>query len=239
LSSRTVVESVPPQHRLSFNIEGVDALFPGFALGDFAVLHGSPTVSSLALLLCVRAQMPYQLGGLETNVLFIDGGNTFRLYEVSRLAQLHKLDSRKILERIFISRAFTAHQMTSLVLDELADAVEQYSAKLAILSDFAGLYLDKDVPKEEAKAVFSQLTTYLSRFVEKNRAIVVATYPPHYPSDRSLFFKLMACGRAAAVISARPCRCGQQLCLEKHQIFAPGRTGISLESLRLTKFMEA
>ncbi|MGB9134658.1 MAG: hypothetical protein WCC63_03610 [Candidatus Bathyarchaeia archaeon] len=239
MSSRTLVESVPSQQRLSFNIENVDTLFPGFVSGDFAVLHGSSAVLHLSMLLCVRAQLPYQLGGLETNVLFIDGGNNFRLYEVSRIAQLHELDPRGVLERIFISRAFTAYQMTSLVLDELTGAVERYSSKLVILSDIAGLYLDKDVPKKEAKDVFNQLTAYLSRFAEENRVIIVATYPPHYPSDRNLFFKMMSCGRANVAISVRPNRHGQQLCLEKHQSSALGRIAISSESLPLTKFMEA
>jgi len=55
---------------------GVKVFFPGFALGDFAVLQGS-SVLSLASLWCVKAQLPTQLGGLQSSVIFIDGGNTF------------------------------------------------------------------------------------------------------------------------------------------------------------------
>jgi len=98
-----------------FNISNMDDVFLGFTTGDFAVLHGLPTVLSLSLLLCVRAQLPLQLGGLETNVVFIDGGNTFRLYKVSRIAQLHQLDPKQVLERIYIGRAFTAYQMSSVI----------------------------------------------------------------------------------------------------------------------------
>ena len=68
-----ILESISSQLRLVLNIENVDALFPGFMLGDFAVLHGSSSIQSLLLSLCVLAQLPYQLGGLETNVLFVDG----------------------------------------------------------------------------------------------------------------------------------------------------------------------
>ena len=75
----------------SLNMPGVDELFPGFIPGDFAVLYGSPSVISLTSLLCVRAQLPPQLGGLGSSVVFIDGGNTFRLYNIARLAQLHQL----------------------------------------------------------------------------------------------------------------------------------------------------
>src|SRR5665647_77436 len=58
------------------SIMGVKVFFPGFALGDFAVLQGS-SVLSLASLWCVKAQLPTQLGGLQSSVIFIDGGNTF------------------------------------------------------------------------------------------------------------------------------------------------------------------
>ncbi|PIU59583.1 hypothetical protein COS86_03495, partial [Candidatus Bathyarchaeota archaeon CG07_land_8_20_14_0_80_47_9] len=63
--------------------------------------------------------MPTQIGGLATDVVFVDGGNTFRLYQVARLAQLHQLNPKEVLERIYISRAFTAYQMTSLIMEKL------------------------------------------------------------------------------------------------------------------------
>jgi len=110
-----ILEPIPSQLRLSLNIENVDSLFPGFMLGDFAVLHGSSAVQSLLPSLCVRAQLPYQLGGLETNVLFVDGNNSFRLYDVSTVAQSFELDPGTALGRIFVSRAFTAYQLISLV----------------------------------------------------------------------------------------------------------------------------
>jgi len=239
LSPKAIVKSAPSQLRLSFNIENIADLFPGFSLGDFAVLHGSPTVLPLSSLLCVRAQLPYQLGGLETNVLFVDGGNTFRLYDVSRIAQLHELDPKEVLERIFISRAFTAYQMTSLVLDRLKDAVEEHDSKLVIVSDIAGLYFDKDVPKREARDVFNQLTIYLLEFAKDNRVIVMATNLPHYQSKRNIFFKAVACGRANVVVSVKPSRYGQQFVLEKHPFFNLGNTDLPSGNLTLTKFMEA
>jgi len=191
------------------------------------------------MLLCVRAQLPYQLGGLETSVVFVDGGNTFRLYDVSYIAQLHELDPREVLKRIFISRAFTAHQMTSLVFERLQDAVEKYNSKLVVISDIAGLYLDKDVPKREARDVFNQLAGYLSRFAEENCVIVVAICPPHFQSKRNIFFKAVVCGRANVVASVRPSKYGQQFVLEKHPFFSLGRTDFPSENLSLTKFMGA
>jgi len=235
---RALVNSVSPRSRLTFNIRNIDDLFPGFALGNFAVFHGSNTVLPLSILLCVRAQLPYQLGGLETNVMFVDCGNTFRLYDVSCIAQRHKLDPREVLERIFISRAFTAYQVTSLILDELQNAVERFDSKLVVISDIAGLYLDKDVHKKEARDVFNQLIVYLSNFARENHVVVLATYLPHYRSKRNLFFKEVVCGRANVVVSVTQSKHGQQFVLEKHPFFSSGKINFPSENLTLTNFLE-
>lgn len=222
---------------LSFNLKNIDSLFPGFRQGDFAVMHGMPTVLPLSLLLAVRAQLPFQLGGLETNVILVDGGNSFRLYEVSHIAQLHQLDPGQVLRRIYISRAFTAYQMTSLVLEKLKETLWLHP-KLAIISDIAGLYLDEDIPPREAKEVFSQLTLYLSRFCQENNLIVIATCLPHFSPKQDPFFRTMACGRANVAVSVKPSKFGQRLFLEKHPSFPLGVAEFPSENLTLNRFME-
>jgi hypothetical protein len=239
LLKNQVCESVLSPVRLSFNIENVDYLFPGFALGDFAVLHGSSAVQSLVSLLCVRAQLPYQLGGLESDVLFVDGGNSFRLYDVSNIAQFHELKPRKVLERIFVSRAFTAYQLTSTIFDRLHEAVKQYESKLVVLSDLAQLYLDKDVPKREAKDVFSQLTAFIRDFAQKNCVIVIATYPSRSRSKQNIFFRETVFARANVVASVRRSRYGRQFGLEKHPVFRLGKADFPTENLTLSDFLEA
>jgi hypothetical protein len=221
-------------------MQNIDDLFPGFTLGDFAVVYGLPSVLSLSLLLAVRAQLLYQLGGLESSVVFVDGGNTFRLYEVSRVARLHHLQPRQVLQRIFISRAFTAHQMTSIILEKLDEAIARYHAKLVIISDFAGLYLDKDVPAEESREIFSQVSTHLSKFAEENRVIILATCPPHPYSRRNAFFHAVACARSTITISITKKSTYpfvQQFALEKHPILRLGCTDFPSESLTLNDFV--
>ena len=237
LSPSMLVKHIPSQI-LSFNIANIDDLFPGFAIGDFAVLYGSRTVLPLSLLLTVRAQLPPQVGGLKTNVVFVDGGNTFRLYHVSRIAQLSQLDPRQVLERIFISRAFTAYQMTAIVLEKLRETVDKFDSRFVVISDIAGLYLDKDIPPREAKEVFNQLTVYLSRFAEENQLIVLATCLPHYPSRQNAFLQEAARGRANVVISIKATKFGQQLVLEKHPMFSLGYAAFPSENLTLDQFME-
>ena len=225
------------QLRLSLNIEKVDELFPHFSLGDFAVLRGSS--QSLINHLCVRAQLPCQLGGLGTNVVFVDGGNTFRLYDISTIAQSYDLDPRTVLERIFISRAFTAYQLTSLILEKLQKAIDTYDSKLVILSNLAQLYLDTDVPKKEAQEVFIQLTSYISNFAKKNQVIVLATSSNYSWSKRNKFFKEVLCARANVVASIKKFNHIPQFVLEKHSQFNVGKVEFPSSEVTLTEFMDA
>ena len=234
-----ISKSISSQLQLSLNIQNIESLFSGFTLGDFGVFHGSSAVQSLLTRLCVRAQLPYQLGGLETNVLFVDGGNSFRLYDVSAFAQTCELDPREVLGKLFVSRAFTAYQMTSLVLEQLQNAIEKYDSKFVILSNLAQLYLDDDVPKKEAQEVFLQLTAYLAEFAKKNRVILVATHPPSFWSKRSKFFKEVLCGRANVVASIRKFRQRQYFVLEKHPVFKLGKVEFPSSEVTLADFMEA
>ncbi len=234
-----ILEPIQSQLRLSLNIENVDNLFPGFMFGDFAVFRCSSAVQSLLSRLCVRGQLPYQLGGLETNVLFVDGGNSFKLYDVSAFAQSCELDPKEVLERIFVSRAFTAYQLTSLVFEQLQNTIEQYESKLIILSNLAHLYLDSNVPKKEAQEVFLQLTSHLASFAKRNRVILVATHPPRFWSKRSRFFEEVLCGRANVVASIKKFRNRPHFVLEKHPQFKLGKAEFPSEEVTLADFLEA
>ncbi len=239
MTQNTIAKPAMAQPLFSLNMPGVDDLFPGFLPGDFAVLYGSPSVISLTSLLCVRAQLPAQLGGLGSNVIFIDGGNTFRLYNIARLAQLHQLDPRQVLERVFISRAFTAYQLTSLIMEKLEETIKTYNAKLVVISDIAGFFLDKDVPHEEAERVYSQIVSYLSDFARKHQIIVIATYLPYESNKRNSLLHEVTCNRANTVLCFSKTKYTREVALEKHPFFVLGTAELPSENLTLTDFMGA
>jgi RecA/RadA recombinase len=135
--------------RLSLGVSVLDDIFPGFETGNFAVLHGD-SASFISFLLCVRAQLPHEKGGLGSSAVFVDGGNSFSPYIVAELARSYSLDSRATLENIYVSRAFTAYQLSSLILEKLEPFLKSKKAKLLIVSDISSLFFDKDIPKTEA-----------------------------------------------------------------------------------------
>jgi hypothetical protein len=236
LTVKPVLTQAPPRP-LSFNMRGIDEVFPGFLSGDFAVLYGSPAVTSLISLLCVRAQLPVQLGGLGSNVVFIDGGNTFRLYNIARLAQFHQLHPAETLERIFISRAFTAYQLTALIMEKLEETLTATNAKLVVVSDLAGFFLDANVAAEEAQRVYSQIMDYLANFAIKHQIIIISTYLPYEKTKRNNILQELTTKKASTVLYFAKTPYAKQIALEKHSVYKLGITELPSENRTLTDYM--
>lgn len=225
------------QQKFAFNTPEIDYLFPGFTPGEFAVIYGSPSVTSLTSLLCVRAQLPTQLGGLASKVIFIDGGNTFTPEEITRIAQQNHLNTTNVRQNIFNFTAFTAYQLTSLIMDKLEEKVKNTNAKLVIISDIANLFLDSNISKEEAQKVYSQIITYLVHLAKKHQIIIVATYPTHEGSVRNISLKEMTLSKANTVLSYFKAPYTAELNLEKHPTYTLGTAEPPSENMTLTSFM--
>ena len=108
----------------AFNVPDIDALFPGFKAGDFAIVYGPQSVTSLVSKLCVRAQLPISVGGLESNVVFIDTANSSSLSDLLETAELQGLDPKAALGRVINMRAYTAYRSDSSNYGEIRRTVE-------------------------------------------------------------------------------------------------------------------
>lgn len=225
------------QSLFPLNLRNVNQLFPGFAEGDFAVIGGSSSAVSLTSLLCVRAQLARQLGGLKSGVVFIDGGNTFRLYQITRLAQLHQLNPKQVLDNIYISRAFTAYQLTTLIMHKLKLAIKQFGAKLVIISDISEFFLDNNLSDYEAQRVFSQVTTYLSNFARENQIILIATNSPRQNTKRNSIIQNLLHQRVSVVLSLGQTAYARTISLEKHPYLNLGSVELPSANVTLTDYL--
>jgi hypothetical protein len=217
LSTRPLGET-----KLTLDIPVIKNLLPNFEIGDFVVLHGSRSISFLSSFLCVKAQLPSQLGGLAAKAIFIDGANTFRLYNITRIAQFQKLNPKQVLDKIYIARAFTAYQMKSLITQKLQQVIKETGAKLIVISDIAAAFLDDDIPDEETQKIYNQVTTYLSKFTQENQIIIVATYPPHESTKRNNQLYATTYEKATVAASLSWINNHRAFILEKHPRYATG-----------------
>ncbi len=238
MTQTTLLKTVPQQTSLfSLNMRQVDDLFPGFSAGDFAVVYGSPLIEYLTSVLCVRAQLPREVGGLNSDVLFIDSGNTFNKYQINRIIQRQHLNQKQTLARIHISRACTAYQMTSLIMEHLKNIITEFNAKFVVISDITGLFLAEDIPEEEACRVFSQITAYLQKFARENQLIILATCPKHPSSSRNMNLKAVTCNKANVILSLQQTLYDSNFELEKHPRFMLGSAEFPSSNATLTDFV--
>jgi len=145
------------------------------ATGQFVVFQGLSTPISLAELLCVRAQLDHPIG-LNSNAIFIDGGNSFDAYTTSNYASEYGIEPTLALSRIHIIRAFTYFQLASLLTEELLSVFTRYSSRFVIISDITELFQDPEIKdKQEAYRSFQRVVRSLSAVAEITGSLVITT----------------------------------------------------------------
>jgi len=130
--------------------------------------------------ICVRAQLPHRYGGLDTDVLLIDGANSSDLYLCVDFAQQYGLDVGETLNRIITSRAFTVYQLTDLIIQELQNAITQYNSKIVIISNLLYFFTnDPYLNTKEMRTILEQITSSLEK-IKDCLVIVSLGIPTQY-----------------------------------------------------------
>jgi hypothetical protein len=159
---------------LTTGIEDLDKLVH-LVRGQFVVFQGYPFARSLAERLCVRAQLDRPVG-LNSDTIFIDGGNGFDAYAISNYAIEYRIEPNLALSRIHISRAFTYFQLASLLTEKLSGVLRRYSSVFAVVSDITELFQDPEIKdKQEAYRVFQRILRSLSAIAEITGSLLIAT----------------------------------------------------------------
>jgi len=171
--SKADMLSTDTKPNLTTGISELDRLLP-LRLGQLIALYGK-AAKEFSSLLCVRATLPQPLG-LDSDVVFIDGGNIFDAYATSAHAIRHEIEVESVLARIHLSRAFTYHQLTTLINEKLPQALDNFNARLVIVSDITLLYCDPDVQdKRDAFNIFRKDTKTLATLAEQKHTLIVTT----------------------------------------------------------------
>ena len=240
-SSKTVVILLlsASEQVLSFGVQSIDHTFPGFKPGDFVVLYGRSFWKTLIFRLCVHCQLSKEKGGFNSSVIFVDGGNTFNPYLISTVAREYGLDPKSTLERVFVSRAFTAYQLSALVLETLEDALKHYRSKLVLISEIISLFLDRDVPTREALEVFKKMMFHLADLAIRRNIIVTATCSNDGRSKRLVFLESILLEKANTIARVTESRGRLQLTLQNHRFPESLAVDIPHNEPTLEKFVEA
>ncbi len=87
-------------------------------------------------------------------VLVADAANSFDPYVVSRFARKECFPPRDLLQKIFVARAFTCHQLATLIRERLEPNIPPGFPSLVVFLGPCSMFFDEDVPGEEAALLF-------------------------------------------------------------------------------------
>jgi hypothetical protein len=158
-----VFQSASKFPRLCFDIEKLDSVLHFLRPGQVIGISGKKS-QYLIERLCVRAQMPKRFGGLDSNVILVDGNNRSDVYLCIEFARQYGLKVDDVLSKIISSRAFTIHQLASLVINILPSMIKQYNAKIVVISDILGMFVnDPFLDLSEAKIIVKEIASAISK----------------------------------------------------------------------------
>ena len=165
--------------KLILDIPKLDLVLQFFTLENKICISGIHTQKILERI-CVRAQLPHRYGGLDTNVLFIDGANSSDLYLCVSFAQQYGLDVKKTLSRIITSRAFTVYQLANIITQQLQNAIVRYDSKIVIISNLLYFFTnDPHLNPKEIEDILKQLIKSLKK-IQDCLVIVSLGFPTKY-----------------------------------------------------------
>ncbi len=206
----------------SLGFPRLDSFLRPLSDGRLVVLAGDAS-SAVAELAAFRSQLPVESGGLDSAVLFIDGGNRSDPYLFSSFARQKGLRPSVAMRRVTSCRVFTFYQLAALVSEHLVRAVRDYGTKLVVVSDILGTFNEPELEEREARRVLSAVEEGLEA-VKKDALVIATLASPNKYDDM-----VSSWADALVRLSSDGDRVSAQLL--RHRNRSPGETTFTLRQL--------
>jgi hypothetical protein len=135
-------------------------------------------------------------------VLVADGANAFDPYIVSRFARKEGFPPEELLKKIWVARAFTCHQLATLVRDRLETRASEEKASLVVLLGPCTLFSDEDVPGEEAALLFRKMLASVRKMSQRGIFFLMSQSFSKANQNRSFLLRELT-GFAHAVLKLK------------------------------------
>lgn len=160
-----------PDIIVSSGIQELDSLLGGFKAGEITFVDGdSDLISIIPNQICVNT---YRTFGSDT--LYLDGGMCADPYKIAKYARIMEIDQKETLEHVHICRAFTVHQLSTLICNMLEPAIKRYNPRTLIVGKMPILYLDSDIKTKEAKTLMKNNLERIRELTENYDLVTIFT----------------------------------------------------------------
>ena len=120
----------------------------------------------------------------EESVVLVDGANIIDIPLILKLTNGLKTNRRQLLERIHLSRAFTVHQLESVIGERLEEALMKYQSRLCFFSGLLDTFYDEEVPLWEATRILNRVAEKLRALANQGYRLIVLAPDPPTPSTK-------------------------------------------------------
>ncbi len=176
---KEILENLKSIGKISTGSKNLDDLLGGGietqAITEFFGPFGSGK-TQLCFQLAINVQLPEKDGGLDGAVAYIDTENTFRPERIAEIAAAKGLEPEKILENIFVAKAYnSSHQM--LLVEKIYEISSEKPIRLIIVdsvtSHFRAEYAGRGMLAERQQKLNRHLHDLLRLARRLNAAVVV------------------------------------------------------------------
>jgi hypothetical protein len=146
--------------------------------GKLYCLHGN---SSSVFRLSLYAASQALLQGVP--VTLVDGTNRFDVYYIAEFARkvtsrrlvAQRVEPGRLLQNIFISRAFTCYQMEAAITERLPAFVKRTRSPIVIIFGLLDTFYDEQAPLFEVKASLQRIIGALQQLKRENVSVLLAS----------------------------------------------------------------
>ncbi len=137
--------------------------------GKTVLLCGSSLVycTSLIVMKEVLRRLP--------SVAVVDGANRFDAYGLARMAQIDGRDPLDVLNRVFLSRVFTAFQMDGLLTRGVEPFISEAKTKVLIVLGLLHTFYDEQISVREAEKSLAGINAKFAGMKKNGVSILLAS----------------------------------------------------------------
>jgi hypothetical protein len=148
-----------------------------------ALLWGDASVARIA----VRTAAAAVNHGIAVAV--IDGAMAFDVAAIAADAQARRVPPERFLRRIYIARAFTCHQVATLLCERLDALLASQQVGFVILLGPCTTFFDENVPFKDAFLLFQRVLSKIAALCACGPLLLMAQGLDGYRTRRTLFVR--------------------------------------------------
>jgi hypothetical protein len=143
----------------------------------------------------------------EIPVAILDGAMAFDVTMVAAYAQARRIPPERLLRQIHIARAFTCHQVATVLCERLDPLLASQRVGFVILLGPCTTFFDENVPFKEAFLLFRRTLGKLEALCEHGPLRLIAQALDRHRTRRAVFvralIKVVALGMRVSTVAGR------------------------------------